>query len=130
MTAETLSSDDSDTAFFINQLTQDAGCKRTLIYTDNIPLHDSVNTTIQIADYRLCIEIPSIIELQDNEEISICWISKDIELADCSTKKRSTMYLHHVCATRKESKSLISLEFYPKKKSDQESTSHSGHQSP
>ena len=57
------------------------------MYTDNRLLHDSANTTTQVADHILHLEISAIREQQDNGEISICWISKVKQLADCLTKK-------------------------------------------
>ena len=82
LAAETLSfSDGSDTAYFINQLAQEAGLVRSpssiFMYGDNRLLHDSSKTTTQVADRRLSIEISAIREQQDNGEISICWMSKE-----------------------------------------------------
>ena len=81
LVAETLSfSDGSDTAYFINQLAQEAGLVRSpssiFMYVNNRLLHDSSKTTAQVADHRLSIEISAIREQQDNGEISICWMIK------------------------------------------------------
>ena len=64
---ETLSfSDGSDTAYFINQLAQEAGLVKSsspiFMYTDNRSLHNSANNTTQVADRRLSIEISTIRE--------------------------------------------------------------------
>ena len=92
MAAETLPfSGGSNTAYFINQLAQEAALVRSsspvFIYTYNRLLHHSANTTNQVANCRLHIEIAAIREQQDNGEISICWISKEKQLADCLTGK-------------------------------------------
>ena len=49
-------------------------------------IYDCANTTNQVADCRLHVEMSATKELQDNGETSICWIGKD--------KQGSTMYLH------------------------------------
>ena len=92
LAAETLPfSGGSNTAYFINQLAQEAALVRSsspvFIYTYNRLLHHSANTTDQVANCRLHIEISAIREQQDNGEISICWISKEKQLADCLTEK-------------------------------------------
>ena len=80
-------SDGSDTAYFINQLAQEAGLVRSSLRifkcTDNRLLQNSANTTTQVADRRLCIEISVIREQQDSGEMCICWISKEKQLAHC-----------------------------------------------
>ena len=92
LAAEALSfSGGSDTAYFINQLAQEVGLVRSpspiFTYADNRSLNDSANTTTQVTDRRLRVEISAIREQQGNREISICWISKEKQLADCLTKK-------------------------------------------
>lgn len=72
--------DGHDTAYFINELAQAAGLLRSspiFMYTDNRLLHNTANTTTQVADCRLHVEISSIREQQDNGEVSSCWISKE-----------------------------------------------------
>ena len=92
LAAETLAfTEGADTAYFIAQI----GEESTLIqpsspintYTDNKSLHDSTNTTNQVADRRLRVEISAIREMKDKGEISLSWISKDNQIADCLMKK-------------------------------------------
>ena len=92
LAAETLVfTDGCDAAYFINQLAQEAQIvssdSQILTYTDNKSLHDSVNTTAQVTDRRLRVEISAIREMQEKEEITIKWISKEKQLADCLTKR-------------------------------------------
>ena len=92
LAAETLVfTDGCDAAYFINQLAQEAQIvssdSQILTYTDNKSLHDSVNTIAQVTDRRLRVEISAIREMQEKEEITIKWISKEKQLADCLTKR-------------------------------------------
>ena len=92
LAAETLAfTDGCDAAHFVNQLAQEARLvprsSPILTFTDNKSLFDSANTTSQIADRRLRVEISSIREMQERGEITIQWINKEKQLADCLTKK-------------------------------------------
>ena len=58
-----------------------------LTFTDNKSLYESANTTSLIADRRLRVELSAIREMQERGEITIQWINKEKQLADCLTKK-------------------------------------------
>ena len=109
---ETLSfSYGSDPAYFITQLAEEAGLVKSsspiFMYTDNRSLHDSANNTTQVSDRRLCIEISTIREQQDNGEIYICWVSKEKQLADGLTKKGAACT--HIMSVSQEAKAAINF---------------------
>ena len=55
---------------------------------DNSCLYDSVHTSTQILDKRLCIEMAILREMVDRKEIvEITWIPTDEQVADSLTKK-------------------------------------------
>ena len=58
-----------------------------IAFTDNLSLVDASNTTTQVSDKRLRVELAAIREMQEQSEISIRWISKENQLADVLTKK-------------------------------------------
>ena len=92
LAAEALAfTDGADTAYFIKQLAEElssiAPNSQIITYTDNKSLHDSANTTSQISDRRLRVEISAIREMKERGEIDLHWINKERQIADCLTKK-------------------------------------------
>ena len=92
LAAETLAfTDGCDAANFVHQLAQEATLvpqtSTILTFTDNKSLYESANTTSLIADRRLRVELSAIREMQERGEITIQWINKEKQLADCLTKK-------------------------------------------
>ena len=55
--------------------------------TDNKSLHDAVNTTKQVLDRHLRVEISALREMYSKHEIELQWIPKDKQLSDVLTKK-------------------------------------------
>ena len=62
--------DGTDSAYFIHQLAAESSLihpsSQTITYTDNKSLYDSANTTTQIADQRLQVEMSAIKEMKKN----------------------------------------------------------------
>ena len=58
-----------------------------LAVTDSRSLYDAANTSTQISDRRLRVEIASIRETKEKDEIQIMWTSKENQLADVLTKQ-------------------------------------------
>ena len=81
----------TDAAYFISQLDEESKLlspsTQTHTYTDNKCLYDSANTTSQIADKRLRVEMSTIREMKDKGEVIMHWIDKENPIADCLTKK-------------------------------------------
>ena len=79
-----------DTAFFIANLVTNI-IQTTKIpihtFTDNQSLHDTINTTKQILDRHLRVEISAIREMCGKNEVTINWLSKHHQLSDALTKK-------------------------------------------
>ena len=92
LAAETLAfADGCDAAHFISQFALES-CLITsspvvTSYTDNKSLYESANTTTQVSDKRLRVELSAIREAQDNNEIYIKWVAKEEQLADSLTKR-------------------------------------------
>jgi len=102
LAAETLAlTEGCDAAFLITNLAKEAGLiknQKILAYTDNKSLFDCAATSSQVADKRLRVEISAIREMKEREEVSIEWVSKDKQLADCLTKRgASTVHLKNGC---------------------------------
>jgi len=92
LAAETLAfTDGTDSSYFISKLAIECGLvnptNKIVAYTDNKSLFDSASTTSLVTDRRLRVEISAIRELKEKDEISIHWIPKENQLADCLTKK-------------------------------------------
>ena len=56
-------------------------------FTDNKSLFDSCNTTTQVSDRRLRVKLAAIKEMKERGEITIHWIPKEQQLADCLMKR-------------------------------------------
>ena len=92
LAAETLSfADGMDTAQFVRQLAEEfqliSNESITTMITDSRSLFDAANTTSQIKDRRLRVEMSAIRESKERGEIQIVWTSGDKQLADVLTKK-------------------------------------------
>ena len=92
LAAETLSfADGMDTAQFVRRLAEDIqlipGDTTIRMITDSRSLFDASNTSSQITDRRLRVEMSAIRESKEKGEIQIVWTSGDKQLADCLTKK-------------------------------------------
>ena len=57
------------------------------LYTDNKSLFDAVHTTSAMLDKRMRVDIASLREMNENNEVSFFWIEKNLQLADALTKK-------------------------------------------
>lgn len=94
LAAETLSlSEGCDTAFFLSNLIDEIFPTNTHPFvtveaiTDNQSLHDIVRTTKQIQDKRLRVDVSSIREMAERNEIEVIWVDKEKQIADVLTKK-------------------------------------------
>jgi hypothetical protein len=96
LAAETLAAVDlSEACIFFKKLlfqllhvSEDSDIIPIVVKTDNASLCQSVETTTQILDKRLRIEMAIMKEMIEKKEIkSIKWISTKDQLADCLTKK-------------------------------------------
>ena len=80
-----------DTASFVAKIAMEFQIIKpdssTLAITDSRSLYDAANTSTQISDRRLRVEISAIRDAKDKGEIEILWTSKDNQLADVLTKK-------------------------------------------
>ena len=81
LAAETLAfTEGADTSCFINQLGEELSLipptSQITTYTDNKFLHDSANTTSQISDRRLRVEMSIVREIKERGEIDLQWINK------------------------------------------------------
>ena len=100
------------TAYFVSQIGEESilipPLSSITTYTDNKSLHDSTNTTNQVADRRLRVEISAIREMKDKDEISINWIRQ----SSCRlfNKKRSFIDQHGISSTKW--KTLIYNQLY------------------
>ena len=91
LAAETLSlSEGCDVAFYVNNLLSELFYKNSKLniyaYTDNQSLHDSVHSTKQTLERRLIVDISSIREMVDNNQIQVIWVEKDKQISDILTK--------------------------------------------
>ena len=92
LAAESLDfADGIDTASFVAKIAMEFQIIKpdssTLAITDSRSLYDAANTSTQISDRRLRVEISAIRDAKDKGEIEILWTSKDNQLADVLTKK-------------------------------------------
>ena len=93
LAAETLAlAEGCDSAFFLSQLLNELYKQtntQTLInaYTDNLSLYETTQTTKQVLDRRLRVEISALREMSSKNEISIHWIEGSKQLSDVLTKK-------------------------------------------
>ena len=92
LAAESLAfADGMDTASFVAKIAMEFQMIKpdssTLAITDSRSLYDAANTSTQISDRRLRVEISAIRDAKDKGEIEILWTSKDNQLADVLTKK-------------------------------------------
>ena len=61
-------------------------------FTDNQSLHDTINTTKQILDRRLRVEISALIQMCDKNKVTVNWLSKHHQLSDVLTKKGASYH--------------------------------------
>ena len=84
--------DGSDAALYILQLGSESGHisapQEIVSLTDNRSLYEAVNTTSQITDRRLWVEISMLRQMQEKKEIKICWTRTQNQLADTYQKGR------------------------------------------
>ena len=110
LAAEALAlSERCDAAFWVSELAKEAGlikADQTIkAYTDNRSLYDAVNTTNQVSDRRLRVDISSIREYQDTNEIEVIWVNGCDQLADVLTKKGASS--HKLIKVINEGKLLV-----------------------
>ena len=83
--------DGTNSAYFLHQLAIESSLIhpswRILTYLDNKFLYNSVNTTTQIADWKLQVEMSVIREMKENCEIELNWFAKNKEITDWLTMK-------------------------------------------
>ena len=90
--AETLSlSDGCDVAIYANKLiseivSPDGKMLEILAYTDNQSLYDAAHSMKQTLEKRLLVDISSIREMIERNEIKVTWIGKEKQLSDILTK--------------------------------------------
>ena len=92
LAAEALAfADGMDTAQFVHQLAEEFQLIKNnsafIGITDSRSLFDAANTSTQISDRRLRVEISAIRDTKDKGEIDIVWTNKENQLADVLTKK-------------------------------------------
>jgi len=92
LAAESLAcADGIDNAIFISQIAKDFKITNPalsiLTITDSCSLFDAANTSNQISDRRLRVEISAIREAKEKNEIEIKWVCSRYQLADVLTKK-------------------------------------------
>ena len=93
--AETLSTVDAvDSAQLLsNIITEIIGCNiDDDVYTDNRSLFDAARTTNFLLDKRLRVEITSLREMFDNDEVKFHWIDTDRQQENVLTKKGASKY--------------------------------------
>ena len=83
-----------DSAFFLSQLLAEIRGKQTDIHalTDNKSLCDTVDTTKQILDRRLRVEVSALREMCNKQEIKLSWIRKEKQLSDVLIKKEASYH--------------------------------------
>ena len=90
--AETLSlSDRCDVAIYANKLISEIvspyGKMLDIVaYTDNQSLYDAAHSMKQTLEKRLLVDISSIREMIERNEIKVTWIGKEKQLSDILTK--------------------------------------------
>ena len=92
LAAESLSfADGVDTAAFVSCLSNEFQLTKAgspvLGITDSRSLYDAANTSTQISDRRLRVEISAIRDIKERGELEIMWTSAENQLADVLTKK-------------------------------------------
>ena len=92
LTAETLAfADGIDSAMFVKGIAEEMllvnDAKPILAITDSKSLYDAAQTSTQIQDKRLRVEMSAIRDSKDKGEIEIEWTEKSGQLADALTKK-------------------------------------------
>ena len=89
--AETLAAVEAlDSAYLIEKLCCELFCNSKInveMYTDNRSLYDAIHTTNLMVDKRLRVDIASLREMFENEEVSFHWLSSKHQIADVLTKK-------------------------------------------
>ena len=71
-------------------------------YTDNQSLYDATHTMKQTLEKRLLVDISSICEMIERNEVQVTWISKEKQLSDILTKAGvSSKELLNVLSTSK-----------------------------
>ena len=96
LAAETLSfADGMDTAQFVGQLSEEmqliSSDTPVKMITDSRSLFDAANTSSQITDRRLRVEMSAIRESKEKGEVEIVWTSGEKQLADALTKKGASL---------------------------------------
>lgn len=90
LSAETLAAVDAlDAAFLVKGMFEEFlgfSLPTVHLFVDNKSLYDAVKTTNRLMDKRLLIDMASLRELVENNEVSVTWIPTDYQLADCLTK--------------------------------------------
>ena len=94
LAAETLSLVEGlDTAFYLGHLVSEILCntKKNVVpidcYIDNKSLYDNIHSTKMVAEKRLRIDIASIKQMIQREEISqVIWVDTSHQISDCLTK--------------------------------------------
>ena len=91
LAAETLAlCEGCDASFFVsNMLTEVLGIKNKIeshVLTDNKSLFNAANTSNEIDDLKLKVELSEIRQQVDNKDIILHWIETKDNLADCLTK--------------------------------------------
>ena len=97
LAAETLAfADGMDTAQYVSQLADEtqmlSQSSKIIMVTDSRSLFDASNTSSQISDRRLRVEMSAIRETKERGEIDIRWINGSGQLADVLTKKGASSY--------------------------------------
>ena len=89
--AETLAAVEAlDSAHLLSAIGAEIFGKENLqiqLYTDNRSLLDAINTTNSMLDKRMRVDIASLREMSENNEVSFFWIESKFQLADALTKK-------------------------------------------
>jgi len=92
LAAESLSfADGMDSAVFISSLAEEFQMTKpgspVIGVTDSRSLYDAANTSTQISDRRLRVEISAIRDMKEKGELNIIWTNAENQLADVLTKK-------------------------------------------
>ena len=90
LAAETAISDGCDVTFYVNKLPSKLihAARDSLsatAYTDNHSLHNAVHSTKQTLEKRLIVDISSMREMVDYNEVQIVWTKKDTQISDVLT---------------------------------------------
>ena len=97
LAAETLAfMEGADSAHFVSKLLEEVLTKCVInvdSFTDSKSLFDVVGTSSLTTDKRLRVEISAIREMVDNNELTINWLKKELQVSDCLTKKGASTAL-------------------------------------